>query len=81
MTTGRINQVTIVRRGDGRLPREGQKRYKVTVASGHECPRGCGSQPGSRQVGRRPPSAFPFRIPQSPVGRWAAGAGAPETTA
>ena len=69
MTTGRINQVTIVRRRDRPTARfTGQKRSLVTVVSELESPRGGAARPAGRQAGRSAPSAFPFRIPQSAVG-------------
>jgi len=75
MTTGRINQVTIVRRGDGRLPREGQKRYKVTVASGHKARGGAAAGPARARSSTNPHPLSPSAFPRAPS---AGGQQAPE---
>src|SRR3954463_15151860 len=68
MTTGRINQVTIVRWGDQPTARvSGQSRYLVT-GTGAEA-RGVALLARREPGLPRTPSAFPFLISQSSVGR------------
>src|ERR1700709_2926506 len=67
MTTGRINQVTIVRRGWPTARVSGRKSCLVTGTAGLEEP----APPAARPAGPdlpRAASTFPLSIPQSAVG-------------
>lgn len=66
MTTGRINQVTIVRRGDGQLletqGEEISSYWGGPLVSG---PRGAAAEPGMSQVRDRPHLLSPFEFPKA----------------
>ena len=69
MTTGRINQVTIVRRGTANRPYFRAEEFSSYWAGGAaSAPRGTRGSSGCGPISPRTTSAFPFYIPQSAVG-------------